>query len=85
MTGRANISESCPSPSVAAKVLILMARLYQLTLSPLIGGHCRFAPTCSRYFVQAVLRHGALRGGWLGLRRLVRCHPLARGGVDPVP
>ncbi|MGA2266641.1 MAG: membrane protein insertion efficiency factor YidD [Phycisphaerae bacterium] len=65
--------------------LVLLARLYQVTLSPLLGRHCRFAPTCSNYFIEAVERHGALAGGWLGLRRLLRCHPFSRGGFDPVP
>jgi putative membrane protein insertion efficiency factor len=65
--------------------LILLVRLYQITLSPLLGRHCRFMPTCSNYFIEAVERHGALAGGWLGLRRLLRCHPFSRGGVDPVP
>lgn len=68
-----------------ARVLILLAHLYQLTLSPLLGGHCRFLPTCSQYFIEAVERHGALIGGYLGLRRLLRCHPFSRGGYDPVP
>lgn len=68
-----------------AAALILLARLYQLTLSPLLGGHCRFLPTCSHYFIEAVEKHGALVGGFLGLRRLLRCHPFSRGGHDPVP
>ena len=60
-------------------------RLYQLTLSPFIGGQCRFHPTCSHYAMEAVDRHGVLRGTGLALRRLARCHPFHPGGVDPVP
>jgi putative membrane protein insertion efficiency factor len=68
-----------------ASGLILLARLYQVTLSPLLGRHCRFVPTCSYYFIEAVEKHGALAGGWMGLRRLLRCHPFSQGGIDPVP
>jgi putative membrane protein insertion efficiency factor len=71
--------------SLPARFLIAGVRGYQLLLSPLLGGQCRFQPTCSRYFIDAVAAHGAIRGGWLGLRRIARCHPFARGGWDPVP
>ncbi|MCF7976676.1 membrane protein insertion efficiency factor YidD [Lamprobacter modestohalophilus] len=60
-------------------------RAYQLFLSPLIGNHCRFYPTCSQYAIEAVEQHGVMRGVWLGIRRLLRCHPWHPGGVDPVP
>lgn len=69
----------------------IFIRLYQWTLSPLLsfitgpGGGCRFEPSCSRYFLEAVERHGALRGSWLGLKRLARCHPWGGTGWDPVP
>ena len=66
-------------------LLILLVRLYQVTLSTLLGGQCRFQPTCSRYCIEAVQRHGALHGGWLALRRILRCHPFSIGGYDPVP
>ncbi len=74
-----------PGVSFAARPLILAVRLYQAALGPFMGGHCRFHPTCSAYAIEALETHGALRGGWLGLRRLLRCHPLGRGGYDPVP
>jgi len=66
-------------------LLMLLIRIYQLTLSPLLGPRCRFYPSCSCYAHTAIERHGAMRGGWLGLKRLLRCHPLAAGGYDPVP
>lgn len=58
---------------------------YRLTLSPFIGWQCRFEPTCSHYALEALSRHGALRGGWLALRRVGRCHPWGGWGYDPVP
>ena len=62
-----------------------MVRLYQAALSPIMGGHCRFVPTCSEYSIEALRTHGALRGSWMTLRRILRCHPLGGGGIDPVP
>ena len=62
-----------------------MIRGYQLTLSHLMFTHCRFIPSCSRYTYEAVERYGALRGGWMGLKRILRCHPFHPGGYDPVP
>jgi len=67
------------------KSLILIIRLYKLLVSPWLGSHCRFYPSCSSYAIEAVERHGALRGSWLALRRLSHCHPWHEGGVDPVP
>ncbi|HMQ13072.1 MAG TPA: membrane protein insertion efficiency factor YidD [Candidatus Competibacter phosphatis] len=66
-------------------ILIVLIRGYQLLLSPLLGNHCRFYPSCSQYAREAIERHGALRGGWLAIRRVLRCHPWHPGGVDPVP
>jgi putative membrane protein insertion efficiency factor len=66
-------------------LLKLLIRVYRLTLSPLIGPCCRFEPTCSAYAETAIGAHGTLRGLWLALRRLLRCHPFHPGGLDPVP
>jgi len=66
-------------------VLIALLRVYRATISPLYGQVCRYHPSCSAYALEAVSRHGALRGTVLSVRRLVRCHPWAAGGVDPVP
>jgi putative membrane protein insertion efficiency factor len=66
-------------------LLIALIRVYQLFISPLLGNHCRFYPSCSQYAREAIEQHGALRGGWLAIRRLLRCHPWHPGGVDPVP
>ena len=65
--------------------LLLLIDLYRVTLAPLIGGFCRYEPSCSRYADEAVRRHGARRGAKLALRRLLRCHPFHKGGYDPVP
>ena len=65
-------------------MMIRLVRLYQAVLSPLIGRQCRFIPTCSEYFIQAVAKHGPLRGAFMGLWRIGRCHPFTKGGYDPV-
>lgn len=65
--------------------LIAIVRCYQLCLGPFLGRNCRFHPSCSEYAVEALLRHGSLRGSWLAVRRLLRCHPWHPGGCDPVP
>jgi putative membrane protein insertion efficiency factor len=67
----------------ASAVLLGMVRTYQFALSPLLGRHCRFQPTCSDYFRQAIERYGAAAGAWRGLRRICRCHPWHPGGYDP--
>jgi putative membrane protein insertion efficiency factor len=66
-------------------LLVLPIRGYQRFISPALPPSCRFTPSCSAYAVEAITRHGALRGSWLAARRLVRCHPFHPGGVDPVP
>lgn len=63
--------------------LVGLARAYQLLLSPLLGRHCRFEPSCSQYFIEAVRKYGAVRGGWRGICRILRCHPWHPGGHDP--
>ena len=66
-------------------VCLFAVRAYQVCLGPLLGGNCRFYPSCSNYACEAIERHGARRGSWLALRRLLRCHPFSPGGVDLVP
>ena len=66
-------------------LLIALIRVYQWLISPWLGNHCRFYPSCSEYAREAIERHGAVRGVWLAIRRLLRCHPWHPGGVDPVP
>jgi uncharacterized protein len=63
-------------------LLIAAARVYQWTLSPLVGRQCRFEPTCSNYFIEAVRKYGAMRGAWRGVKRVGRCHPFHPGGID---
>ncbi len=62
-----------------------LIRFYQLFISPLIGSNCRFSPTCSSYATQALKTHGLFKGGWLSLRRILKCHPWGSSGYDPVP
>ena len=66
-------------------VVTFLIRLYQWTVSPLLGPRCRFHPSCSNYALEALHRFGLLRGGWLAARRIGRCHPWHPGGFDPVP
>jgi len=67
------------------KVFLAPIRFYQKWISPGLPPSCRFYPSCSEYAYQAIEKYGVLRGGWLGLRRIVRCHPFNSGGFDPVP
>lgn len=66
-------------------VLIGLLKAYRFAISPLYGQVCRYYPSCSAYALEAVTEHGAIRGSWLAVRRLARCHPWAAGGYDPVP
>ncbi|MBO0707239.1 MAG: membrane protein insertion efficiency factor YidD [Candidatus Dormibacteraeota bacterium] len=67
------------------RVVLVLIRVYQLTLSPLLGNSCRYEPSCSRYTYEAVQRYGWAKGSWMGVKRIARCHPFAKGGYDPVP
>ncbi|MAY82669.1 MAG: membrane protein insertion efficiency factor YidD [Flavobacteriales bacterium] len=70
---------------IISRFLVLLIRIYQLTLSPFLGANCRYQPTCSQYAVEALKIHGPLKGGWLGLKRILSCHPWGGHGYDPVP
>ena len=74
-----------PAKSAVARALMALVRAYQLLISPALGSACRFAPTCSHYSMQALGQHGAIKGSYLTLHRLGRCHPWCEGGHDPVP
>lgn len=67
------------------RVLLWLIRAYQRGISPYFPATCRFTPTCSQYAYEAVAKYGALKGGWLTFRRILRCHPFCKGGYDPVP
>jgi hypothetical protein len=70
---------------VIARLLILLARFWQLGPSRILPPTCRYAPSCSEYAIQAVRKYGAIKGSWLGFKRLMRCHPWGGSGYDPVP
>ena len=67
------------------QLLLLIVRFYRSCISPLLPPSCRYYPTCSAYAMEAIERYGARRGGWMALRRILRCHPFHKGGYDPVP
>ncbi|SPJ24975.1 membrane protein insertion efficiency factor YidD [Palleronia abyssalis] len=71
--------------SLAAQILALPVRAYRLIFSPWVGFNCRYHPTCSAYALEALATHGAIRGSWLSLRRIARCHPWGGSGIDNVP
>ena len=66
-------------------LLIGLLKAYRLAISPMLGRNCRYHPSCSEYAIEAVQRHGVLRGSWLAIKRVGRCHPFSHGGYDPVP
>jgi len=67
------------------RVLLALLRFYKRNISPTLPPSCRFRPTCSEYAMEAIAKYGALKGGWLALKRILRCNPLCKGGYDPVP
>lgn len=71
--------------SPLAKIAVLLIRFYQIFISPVLGQHCRFYPSCSQYTLEAIKEWGFFKGCWLGFKRILRCHPLNPGGLDPVP
>ena len=66
-------------------LLIIPIKIYEILISPLLGPHCRFTPTCSQYAVEAIEKHGPIKGIWLAIKRIARCHPWGGCGHDPVP
>ena len=66
-------------------LITTVIRGYQLLISPILGPRCRFTPTCSHYAIEAIKTHGTMKGSWLALKRILKCHPLHSGGSDPVP
>ena len=66
-------------------IFIVPLKIYQMLVSPLLGPSCRFTPTCSQYTIEAIQKYGPLKGGWLGFKRILRCHPWGGCGHDPVP
>ena len=71
--------------SIVGAIFVVLIKLYQYLLSPLLGASCRYTPTCSQYGVEAIKKYGAFKGGWLTLKRISRCHPWGGHGHDPVP
>lgn len=67
------------------QVLVVIVKVYQYLLSPFLGNHCRYHPSCSSYAIEALQTHGSMRGLWMALKRVSRCHPWHEGGYDPVP
>ena len=71
--------------SAPQKLIIALIKGYQRFISPLLGSNCRFSPSCSFYAIDAIIRFGAIKGSWLALKRISKCHPMNKGGIDPVP
>ena len=74
-----------PHPYFSVRMALAVIRGYQLLIRPMLTGSCRYLPTCSEYAAEAIVNYGVLRGGWLGLKRVLRCHPFGGAGLDPVP
>lgn len=72
-----------PLSAAMVRLVIGLVRLYRITLGPVLGGQCIYQPTCSQYMIDAVRKHGPIRGAWRGAKRIARCHPWGRGGHDP--
>ncbi|KAA3662217.1 MAG: membrane protein insertion efficiency factor YidD [Calditrichaeota bacterium] len=72
-------------PRLGSLLLIFIVRVYQYGISPLLPPRCRYTPTCSEYTIEVIRLHGPIRGGWLGIKRISRCHPWGSSGYDPVP
>ena len=72
-------------PYFSVRMALAALRGYQLLIRPMLTGSCRYLPTCSEYAAEAIVNYGVLRGGWLGLKRVLRCHPFGGAGLDPVP
>jgi putative membrane protein insertion efficiency factor len=70
---------------LASKIFIFLIRFYQLSISPILGQNCRYDPTCSQYSIDAIIKHGPFKGGWLSLKRIFSCHPWGGHGHNPVP
>lgn len=73
------------SRTVSVRLALAIIRSYQIIIRPLLTGSCRYLPTCSEYAAESIVTYGALRGGWMGLKRVLRCHPFGGSGLDPVP
>ncbi len=68
---------------ILSRLLIFLVLLYRVTLGQVMGGHCRFQPSCSQYMIDAVQKHGPIKGAWRGIKRIARCHPFGGSGYDP--
>ena len=84
-TEPSNNRPSALNLSVFSRILVGLVKVYQMAISPYLAPRCRFQPTCSHYMIEAVHAHGGVRGGWLGLKRIAKCHPWGGFGYDPVP
>jgi putative membrane protein insertion efficiency factor len=85
LSGRADSDQNGRRTGWSTSIALGFVRAYQVTLSPLVGGACRFTPSCSAYAIEAIETHGAWRGTWLAMRRVARCQPFGGAGFDPVP